>query len=204
MKSGTNEVRENPLATEKISRLLMNYSIPAMIAILINAAYNIADQIFLGQSVGYLGNAATTIIFPLLTIVMAIAGLLGTGATTYSAVELGRGNRSESEKALNTVFIFTLGIGLFFAIVSFLGIEPILRLSGAALATITSQFVSACIMVSYFMKKSNIMRLSRTALRPNMKLCLEIVKLGISAGITQFAAFIMQIVMNNTLQYYGN
>lgn len=46
MKSGTNEVRENPLATEKISRLLMNYSIPAMIAILINAAYNIADQIF--------------------------------------------------------------------------------------------------------------------------------------------------------------
>ena len=72
------------------------------------------------------------------------------------------------------------------------------------LATITSQFVSACIMVSYFMKKSNIMRLSRTALRPNMKLCLEIVKLGISAGITQFAAFIMQTVMNNTLQYYGN
>lgn len=98
MKSGTNEVRENPLATEKISRLLMSYSIPAMIAILINAAYNIADQIFIGQSVGYLGNAATTIIFPLLTIVMAIAGLLGTGATTYSAVELGRGNRSESEK----------------------------------------------------------------------------------------------------------
>ncbi len=265
---------ENPLATEKISKLLMSYSIPAVIAIIINAAYNIADQIFIGQAVGYLGNAATTIIFPLLTIVMAIAGLLGTGATTHSAVELGKGNRLESEKALNTVFMYTLGIGMVLTAVSFLGIEPILRLSGAdyntlplakeygriivfgipfnmlsmalsgltrvdgnprvsmygmllgavlnvvldplylfvfqwgvkgaALATITSQFVSACIMVFYFTKKSNIMKLRRTALHPNVKLRLEIIKLGTSAGITQFAAFIMQIVMNNTLQYYGN
>lgn len=54
---------------------------------------------------------------------------------------------------------------------------------GAALATITSQFVSACIMVFYFTKKSNIMKLRRTALHPNVKLCLEIIKLGTSAGI---------------------
>lgn len=265
---------ENPLTTERISRLLMSYSIPAIIAIIINAAYNIADQIFIGQGVGYLGNAATTIIFPLLTIVMAIASLLGTGATTHSAVELGKGNRLESEKALNTVFVFTSGIGIVLATVSFLCIEPILKLSGAdnntlplakeyvriivlgipfnmlnmalsglarvdgnprvsmygmllgvilnvvldplylfvfhwgvkgaALATITSQFASACIMIFYFTKKSNIMKLRWTALHPNMKLCLEIIKLGTSAGITQFAAFIMQIVMNNTLQYYGN
>lgn len=264
----------NPLATEKISKLLLSYSIPAIIAIIINAVYNIADQIFIGQAVGYLGNAATTIIFPLLTIVMALASLLGTGATTYSAVELGKGNKGEAEKALNTAFIFTLGIGMVLAAVSFLGMEPILRLSGAdyntlplakeygriivfgipfnmlsmalsglarvdgnprismygmlsgtilnvvldalylyvfqwgvkgaALATITSQFVSASIMVFYFTKKSYIMRLRWEVLHPNMKLCLEIIKLGTSAGITQFAAFIMQIVMNNVLQYYGN
>lgn len=268
-------LKKNPLETEKIGKLLMSYSIPAILAIIINAAYNIADQIFIGQSVGYLGNAATTIIFPLLTVVMAIASLLGTGATTYSAVELGKGNKSESEKALNNVFLFTLLIGIAFTIVCFLGIEPLLRLSGAdsdtmplakdygriivfgipfnmlsmalsglarvdgnprismyrmlagtilnvildsiylfvfqwgvqgaALATITSQLVSACIMFCYFTKKkSRIMKIRRATLRLNSGLCREIIKLGASAGITQFTAFIMQLVMNNTLQYYGN
>ncbi|MGN1114531.1 MAG: MATE family efflux transporter [Oscillospiraceae bacterium] len=267
-------LKKNPLETEKIGKLLMSYSIPAILAIIINAVYNIADQIFIGQSVGYLGNAATTIIFPLLTVVMAIASLLGTGATTYSAVELGKGNKAESEKALNNVFLFTLLIGIVFSIVCFIGIEPLLRLSGAdsdtmplaknyggiivlgipfnmlsmalsglarvdgnprismygmlagailnvildmiylfvfqwgvqgaALATITSQFVSACIMFCYFTKKSRIMKIRRESLRFNSRLCREIIKLGASAGISQFAAFIMQLVMNNTLQYYGN
>ena len=61
------------LGTEKISKLLMAFSIPCIISMLINSVYNIVDQIFIGQGVGYLGNAATNIIFPLVIICTALA-----------------------------------------------------------------------------------------------------------------------------------
>ena len=66
------EEKQNPLGYEKISKLIRKMAIPAIIANVVNALYNIVDQIFIGQGVGYLGNAATNIAFPITTICMAI------------------------------------------------------------------------------------------------------------------------------------
>lgn len=268
------KIGENPLGTGDVKKLLLSFSIPAIIAIVINAAYNITDQIFIGQSVGYLGNAATTVMFPLLTIVMAVASLLGAGATTYSAIKMGERNVEEANNALNCVFLFTLGIGTTLTLLGIVFLEPLLKMAGAdiqimpfakdygifimlgipfnmlsmslsgmtrvdgnprismygmlmgavlnialdpiflfvfkwgvkgaALATIISQLASACLMFYYFTKRSKIMHLQLKKLRLKFDVCIEIIKLGSSSGLTQFVAFIMQLVMNNSLLYYGN
>ena len=72
--------KENILGTEKISKLMLKFSIPAVISMLVNSLYNIVDQLFIGHGVGYLGNGATSIIFPLTMVCSAIACMLGDGA----------------------------------------------------------------------------------------------------------------------------
>lgn len=71
---------ENPLGYEKISKLLKDFAIPSIMASLVGSIYNIVDQIFIGQGVGYLGNAATNVAYPFSTICLAIALLVGIGS----------------------------------------------------------------------------------------------------------------------------
>ena len=65
--------KENILGTERIGKLLLSYSIPGIISMLVNSIYNMVDQIFIGQGVGYLGNAATNVVFPFSQIMMALS-----------------------------------------------------------------------------------------------------------------------------------
>lgn len=81
------------LGQERISVLLRKFAIPATISYLVSAMYNIVDQIFIGQGVGYLGNAATNVAFPLTTVCMAVSLLLGSGCASNLNIELGKGNR---------------------------------------------------------------------------------------------------------------
>ena len=73
---------ENPLGYEKISKLLKHFAIPSIVAALVGSIYNIVDQIFIGQGVGYLGNAATNVAYPFSTICLAIALLVGIGSAS--------------------------------------------------------------------------------------------------------------------------
>lgn len=85
--------KENPLGYEKISRLLKNFAIPSIIAMLVSSLYNIVDQIFIGQGVGYLGNAATNVSYPLTTICLAIALLIGIESASRFSLYLGAGEQ---------------------------------------------------------------------------------------------------------------
>ena len=77
MEQTMKEIRtKNPLGYQPIGRLLMKFAIPSVISMLVNAVYNIVDQIFIGQGVGYLGNAATTVAFPIVTIILAVGTML--------------------------------------------------------------------------------------------------------------------------------
>jgi Na+-driven multidrug efflux pump len=74
------ERKENILGTEKISRLLLKFGVPGAVSLVVNSLYNIVDQIFIGQGVGFLGNAATNLIFPLSVFAVAVGALmLGSG-----------------------------------------------------------------------------------------------------------------------------
>ena len=83
------EEKTNILGTERIGKLLARFAIPGIISMVVNSLYNIIDQIFIGQGVGYLGNGATTVIFPLTVFAMAFSLLLGDGAASYLSLRLG-------------------------------------------------------------------------------------------------------------------
>lgn len=87
-------VKVNPLATEKVERLILKFSIPAIISMLVSSLYNIVDQIFIGQGVGLLGNAATNIAFPITIICTATALLLGIGSASNFNLSSGQESRN--------------------------------------------------------------------------------------------------------------
>ena len=93
-------VQGNPLATEKVGKLIAKFGIPAIISMLVSSLYNIVDQIFIGQGVGMLGNAATNIAFPLAMSCTAIAPLFGIGGASNFNLNLGRGKPADAGRSL--------------------------------------------------------------------------------------------------------
>lgn len=89
------ESRHGPpaLTVQPVGRLIMKFAVPAIISNLISALYNIVDQIFIGQSVGLLGNAATNVAFPLVTLCLSLSLLLGVGGASNYSLAMGRGTR---------------------------------------------------------------------------------------------------------------
>lgn len=96
--SSENIKQGNPLAEEKIGRLIARFAVPAIISMLVSSLYNIVDQIFIGQGVGMLGNAATNIAFPVSIICTATALLLGIGSASNYNLEAGRGEMSVRQR----------------------------------------------------------------------------------------------------------
>ncbi len=124
-------VRENPLAAEPLGRLLIKFAIPSVLSMLVDALYNIVDQIFIGRGVGYLGIAATTVTFPFVTILLSIATLLGIGGSVYTSMNLGAGKEAEAEKTLGTVFTLSVAIGILFTVICLTFLKPLALAFGA-------------------------------------------------------------------------
>ncbi len=122
---------KNPLEYEKLSRLLRSYAVPSIIAMLVSSLYNIVDQIFIGQGVGYLGNAATNVAYPLTTICLAIALLIGIGSASRFSLELGAGRPENAAQAVGTAFTMMLTLGILYAILIELALVPLLTVFGA-------------------------------------------------------------------------
>lgn len=97
---GKMEKEENILGTEKIGKLIRKFSIPCIISLVVNSLYNIVDQIFIGQGVGYLGNGATNVVFPITIIGLAFALMFGDGASAYLSLKLGEKKKEEAAKGV--------------------------------------------------------------------------------------------------------
>ena len=122
----------NPLATEKTSKLILKFAIPSIISGLVNALYNIVDQIFIGQGVGVMGNAATNVAFPLTTLCTALALLYGVGSASNFSLYLGARKKDEAGKfAGNGVFLM-LTSGLVLAIIVNIFLNPLMKSFGAS------------------------------------------------------------------------
>ena len=121
----------NPLGYEKEGKLLVGFAIPCIISMLVTSLYNIVDQIFIGQGVGLLGNAATNIAFPLSIACTAIALLLGIGSATNFSLQLGAGNEKRSaEYAGNGLCLMAL-FGTVLMAVTLIFLTPMLKFFGA-------------------------------------------------------------------------
>lgn len=125
------ETIKNPMGYKPIPKLLFSLAVPAIIANVVNALYNIVDQIFIGQGVGYLGNAATNIAFPITTICMAIGLMVGLGAASSFNLELGRKNTEKAKHVAGTASGLLLISGVFLCILIRIFLEPMMHAFGA-------------------------------------------------------------------------
>lgn len=263
---------ENPLQYEKIPKLLKGFAIPSIMAALVGSLYNIVDQIFIGQGVGYLGNAATNVSYPFSTICLAIALLIGIGSASRFSLYLGK---KEPELAATVagngiilmvifgVAYFVIGesllnqllklfgatkevfpyakqyagvtlVGMPFLIITngmsnliradgsprysmacmVLGaiantiLDPIFififhwGIFGAALATILGQILSFIFAIRYLWHFKTI-HFQRNNFQLKVKECLKTCSIGISSSANQIAITFVQIILYNSLTYYG-
>lgn len=124
------ENKENILGTEKIGRLIKKFSIPCIISLLVNSLYNIVDQIFIGWGVGYLGNGATNVVFPLTMVCLAFALMFGDGASAYLSLKLGEKKKEEASKGVANGIIISVITSLIFCAVTLIFLPQLLNLFG--------------------------------------------------------------------------
>jgi putative MATE family efflux protein len=267
--------RQKRLAEENVKSLLVSFSIPAIIGMLVSALYNIVDRIFIGniEGIGQYAITGVGLTFPISTVVMAFSMLVGIGTAATISIRLGQHKKEEAEKTLGNAFVLTfinatiltiLGlvfadkllyifgasentfkyakeyiniilIGNIFNMLSFsmnhsiraegnpkraastmlIGavlntiLDPIFifvfgwGVTGAALATILSQLVSAIWVLSYFLKGSSSLKLRIKNFRIDKQIVLNIFSIGMSPFSMQLAASVVSIVSNNALKKNG-
>ncbi len=122
---------ENPLGTAPVSKLMFKFAIPSIIAMLVGALYNIVDQLFIGQTVGTLGNAATNIAFPLSTSCIALALLFGIGGASCFNLSLGRGEKEKAIHFVGNALIMLFICGTVLCLIAQVFLTPMLLAFGA-------------------------------------------------------------------------
>lgn len=264
--------KENPMGYAPINKILWQFAIPATVAIVVQFLYNIVDQIFIGQGVGYLGNAATTVALPLMTMVTFFTTFIGAGGSAFAAIKMGAKEHEVAEVALNNTFVMALSAGIIYAVLGLTFLEPILRffgatdsvlpyakdyagillaaapiavvgpsisnfvradgqprlamysvmtgavlncfldplyifvfkwgVKGAAIATVTAQCISVIVNCGWFLTRGSI-RLKPSKMKLVPDICKQILTLGSSSAVNQIVNITMQIILNNSLAFYG-
>lgn len=266
------QTQQNPLGYEKLSKLLKSFAIPSIIAMVVSSLYNIVDQIFIGQGVGYLGNAATNVSYPLVTICLALALLIGIGSASRFSLNLGAGKKEEAAKVVGNALCMMFAAGILYLVIIQIFLHPLLiafgatseimpyaesytritaigmpllivinsmsnlaradgspkysmtcmvagaiintildpififvfhmGVAGAAIATVAGQAVSF-VMALYYARHFKHIELKREYIHLNASESLRIASLGMSSSLNQLAITLVQIVLNNSLTYYG-
>ena len=264
---------ENPLGSEPVSSLLRRFAIPSVIAMLVSALYNMVDQLFIGHSIGVLGNAATNVAFPLSMVCTSIGLLCGIGGAANCNLCMGRREPEHAKSYVGSAISMLAILGVILCVAVQLFLRPMMLLfgatpdvidyactytritsigfpflivtiggsnliradgspkfsmlcnlvgaivntildplfifvfhmgmAGAALATITGQILSFALVV-FYLRGFKTLPLSLSDLKPNMACWARIAALGATPAFNQVAMMVVQIVMNNTLTYYGS
>jgi len=265
--------RSKQLGEEKISKLLLKFSIPAIIGMVVNALYNFVDRIFIGNGVGSLGIAGITISFPLMLIVFAFAMLIGFGATSLISIKLGENKKEEAELIMGNGLVLLIFISATISGLGLIFIDPLLQIfgasatvlpyardyltiilwgtvfmtvsfgmnnfiraegnpkiamftmligailniildpififvfnwgiKGAALATIIAQMVSTTWVLSYFLSGKSTLNLRSQNLKLQFPTVKKIAAIGSAPFAMQLAASLLNVIMNNSLNFYG-
>ena len=124
------------LGTERIRKLLVQYAVPAIIAMTASSLYNMVDSIFIGQGVGPLAISGLALTFPLMNLSAAFGAMVGVGAATQISMRLGQRDYATAQQVLGNVLTLNTIIGILFAVIMLLFLDPVLYFFGASEATI--------------------------------------------------------------------
>jgi putative MATE family efflux protein len=124
--------RSEQLGTAGIPRLLLGFSLPAIVGMMAQASYNLIDRIFVGRALGSEAIAGITVAFPFMLVVLAFGMMIGIGGTALISIRLGEGNKKEAEHVLGNMSAMFVVVSLFITLVAMLWLDDILRLFGAS------------------------------------------------------------------------
>ncbi len=136
MKQTSNTNQFNVLAEKPIGSLLLQYAIPAIVAMAASSVYNIIDGIFIGQGVGSEAIMGLALTSPLMSLTAAFGAMVGVGAATLMSVKLGQKDYATAQKILGNVVIMNLSLGIVLGMLLLIFINPILRFFGASDVTL--------------------------------------------------------------------
>lgn len=263
------------LAKEPVGKLLLKYSIPAIIGMLVNALYNVVDRIFIGNipGVGPLAITGVGVTMPIMTILLAFAMLIGIGATTNISIKLGQGKKDDAEKIVGNTMTLSVIVGVILTLIGIVFGNKILELfgasegsmyyakayiniillgavfniiafslnntirgdgnpklaaiimvvgcgtniildavlifvfkmgiQGAAIATVTSQAITAIMGLSYYLRGKSNLKFNKENLKLDKDLVKAIFAIGCAPFAMQIAASLVQVISNNALKAYG-
>lgn len=262
----------NPLGSEKVSKLMMKFAIPSIIAMMVSAIYNIVDQLFIGHDIGYLGNAATNVAFPLAMMCTSLGLLFGIGGASSFNISMGAEEKEAAPYYIGNAIVMLLASGFLLFLLVEIFLTPLLLffgspenvlpyakeyvsitalgfpfliittggghliradgspkmtmicnlsgaiinvfldalfilvfgwgMAGAAWATVIGQVFSGVRALSY-LSKCKTVTVKKEHLIPSPQHLKRITSLGAASGINQIAMMLVQIVLNNSLRYYG-
>lgn len=135
------------MGTESTFKLLLEFSIPAVVGVLVQMLYNVIDAVYVGHAVGADGLAATTVANPMMTAMVAVAMLVGVGGNALAAIKLGERKKEVAERVVGNSFVLLLIATVLLWAVAVFALEPILRYSGAddAVLPLASDFMTVII-----------------------------------------------------------
>lgn len=128
---GDQILQNNPLEYEKVSILLRRFAIPSIVAMLVSSLYNVIDQLFIVQKMGYLGNAVTNVAYPMTTITLAASLLIGVGGATRFSLNLGRKQEQEAASTVGNMLWMSLIFGVLLSLTVEIFTVPLLNAFGA-------------------------------------------------------------------------
>ena len=130
------EKQNAALGTAPLGKLMVKFALPCTISLLVGALYNIVDQIFIGWGVGYLGNGATNVVFPLTVLALGLAVMIGDGACSYVSICFGKNRREDADCAVGSAVTLSVSVGVLVAGFYAVFQTPILLLFGATEANL--------------------------------------------------------------------
>ena len=119
------------LGTAPLGRLMLKFALPCTVSLLVGALYNIVDQIFIGWGVGYLGNGATNVVFPLTVLALGLAVMIGDGACSYVSICFGKNQPENANRAVGSAVTLSMLVGIAAAALYAVFQTPLLTLFGA-------------------------------------------------------------------------
>lgn len=132
----TGQKAPTALGTEKIGKLLMQYAIPAIVAMTASSLYNMVDSIFIGHGVGTMAISGLALTFPLMNLAAAFGSLVGVGAATLISVKLGQKDYDTAQRVLGNVFVLNILLGVAFTVIVMAFLDPILYFFGGSDETV--------------------------------------------------------------------
>lgn len=123
-------MKQLDLGKEKIGKLLKAFAIPCIISLVVNALYNMVDQIFIGWGVGYLGNGATNVIFPITVLCLAFSLMFGDGTSAYLSLKLGEKNKKDAQKGVANGVIASVIISVILGVLVFAFLPNLITIFG--------------------------------------------------------------------------